>query len=147
LIFSCVYANNKAAYEGIYLKGDLMKNSLKGPLLSGLVYPGSGQVMLKRYGRGITLICIVTCALVVFFLIALQRAFTIMDKLRLEGGIIDMNTISKAAAQASTASDNLIMTFCLLLILICWLIGMVDAYLTGKKMDVEKDKNQLREVV
>ena len=33
----------------------MMKNSMKGALLSGLVFPGLGQIALKRYRRGFAL--------------------------------------------------------------------------------------------
>jgi len=118
-----------------------MKNSIKGALLSGLVFPGLGQMILRRYGRGISFILIVTCGLAVFFVIALQRAFAIINKLLAEGGMIDINTISKAATQATSSSDNLIMTFCLLLILICWIISTFDAYRIGRKIDIQKSKS------
>ena len=114
-----------------------MKNSLKGALLSGLLFPGSGQLKLKRYGRGIALILIVIFSLCIFLVKALQKAFAAIDKLQAEGSLIDMDAISKAAAQASTASDDLTMNFSLLLIVICWIVGIVDAYLTGKRMDSE----------
>lgn len=32
-----------------------MNNSLKGALLSGVVFPGLGQIILKHYKRGIAL--------------------------------------------------------------------------------------------
>ena len=37
-----------------------MKNSLKGALLSGLVFPGLGQVVLKHYKRGFALMLTVS---------------------------------------------------------------------------------------
>jgi hypothetical protein len=114
-----------------------MKSSLKGALLSGLLYPGSGQLKLKRYGRGIALILIVTGSMCIFFVKALNKAFAVIDKLQSDGGLIDMTAISKAATQASTASNDLIMNFCLWLMVICWIFGIVDAYLIGKKMDME----------
>ena len=40
-----------------------MNNALKGALLSGLVYPGLGQVVLKHYKRGAALIITITAAL------------------------------------------------------------------------------------
>jgi len=115
-----------------------MNNSLKGALLSGLVFPGLGQVFLKHYKRGIALILTVLVSLLVIVVEAVQKAFTILEKIESEGGTIDMNSISNAATQASTTSGSLIFSFALLLIIFCWIIGVVDAYRIGKKKDMEQ---------
>ena len=112
----------------------MMNNSLKGALLSGLVFPGLGQIILKHYQRGIALMVTVLVSLLVIVVKAIQQAFIILEKIELEGGPIDMSTISKAATQASTTSDNFIFNFVTTLIIICWILGVVDAYRIGKKM-------------
>ena len=115
-----------------------MNNSLKGALLSGLLFPGLGQVFLKHYKRGIALILTVLVSLLVIVVEAVQKAFTILEKIESGGGTIDMNSISNAATQASTTSCSLIFSFALLLIIFCWIIGVVDAYRIGKKKDMEQ---------
>ena len=116
----------------------MMNNSLKGALLSGLVFPGLGQIILKHYQRGIALMVTVLVSLLVIVVKAIQQAFIILEKIELEGGPIDISTISKAATQASTTSDNFIFNFVTTLIIICWILGVVDAYRTGKKKDKEE---------
>jgi hypothetical protein len=114
-----------------------MKNALKGALLSGLVFPGLGQVNLKHYKRGIALMLIVSVSLLVIVVKAVLQAFTILEKIESEGRAIDMSTILNATTRASTTSDSLVYNFLLLLIILCWIIGIVDAYRIGKKRDVE----------
>ena len=121
-----------------------MNNSLKGALLSGLVFPGLGQIVLKHYKRGAVIMLTVLVSLSVIIIEAVQKAFAILEKIELDGGTIDMNTISNAATQASTTSDSLIFSFALLLIIFCWIIGVVDAFRIGKKKDIEQQsKNQV----
>ncbi|TET68428.1 MAG: hypothetical protein E3J56_11415 [Candidatus Aminicenantes bacterium] len=115
-----------------------MNNSLKGAFLSGLVFPGLGQVVLKHYKRGVVIMLTVLVSLSVIVIEAVQKAFTILEKIESEGGAIDMNTISNAATQVSTTSDSLIFSFALLLIIFCWIIGVVDAFRIGKKKDIEQ---------
>ena len=67
----------------------MMNNSLKGALLSGLVYPGLGQVMLKYYKRGAVLMIAITATLLAVLIKAVQQAFTILEKIESEGGEID----------------------------------------------------------
>ncbi|MFV1956481.1 MAG: hypothetical protein ACC669_01670 [bacterium] len=114
-----------------------MKYSLKGALWSGVVFPGLGQIILKRYKRGIVLILTVSASLTVIAIKAAQYAFTVLEMIELEGGVIDLKTITDAAAQASSTSDSLVFNLGFLLIGVCWIFGTVDAYRIGKKMDLE----------
>jgi hypothetical protein len=116
----------------------MMKNSIKGAVLSGLVFPGLGQVVLKHYKRGIALALTVLLSLLVVVVKALRQAFIILEKIEAEGRTIDMSTISSAAAQASTTSDNLLYNVVSLLIILLWIIGIVDAYRLGRKKDLEE---------
>jgi TM2 domain-containing membrane protein YozV len=93
-----------------------MTQALKGALLSGLVLPGLGQIMLKHYKRGIALMLIVLTALFVLVAQATHQALTILERIEAEGGIIDLSTISTAATQSSTASDTTTFTIALFLI-------------------------------
>jgi hypothetical protein len=115
-----------------------MNNSLKGAFLSGLVFPGLGQIVLKQYKRGAVIMLTVLVSLSVIVIKTVQKAFTILEKIESKGGTIDMNAISNAATQASTTPDSLIFSFALLLIIFCWIIGVVDAFRIGKKKDKEQ---------
>ncbi len=79
----------------------------------------------------------VLASLIVIVMKAVQHAFTILEKIELEGGVIDIKTITDAASQAASSSDSLIYNLGLLLIVICWIVGIVDAYRIGKKKDLE----------
>ena len=114
-----------------------MNNSLKGAFLSGLVFPGLGQVILKHYKRGAVLMLAVSASMLVILIKALQQAFAILEKIESGGGAIDMSTISNAAIQASTTSESLIFKLLLLVVIFCWIIGVVDAYRIGRKKDIE----------
>ncbi len=114
-----------------------MKNSLKGAFLSGVIFPGLGQIVLKHYKRGAVIMLTVLAGLSVVVAKAVQHALTILEKIESEGGAISMSAISNAATQASTTSGSLIFNLILLLLILCWIIGVVDAYRIGKKKDIE----------
>ena len=112
-----------------------MNNSLKGVLWSGLIFPGLGQVVFKHYKSGIALIFTVFASMVVVVFKAVQQAFVVLEKIELEGGVIDFKTITDAATQVSS-SDSAVYNLGLSLIVVCWVIGIVDAYRIGKKKDL-----------
>jgi len=115
----------------------MMKNSIKGALLSGLVFPGLGQIALKHYWRGGALILAVMAGLYIMIVTAVQQAYVILDSIEAEGGMPDSDTISQAAAQAAAASGSPMITAVSVLIIVCWVVGIVDAYLIGKQKDLE----------
>jgi len=64
-----------------------------------------------------------------------HAALAILEKIESEGGIIDIDTLTNAVTQATSRSDSLIFNFAFFLISLCWIIGIIDAYKTGKKKD------------
>jgi hypothetical protein len=118
-----------------------MKNSLKGALLSGLIFPGLGQIALKRYPRGIVLMLLVTAALVVMIVEAVQQAYAVLESIEAGGGTPDAEAIRQAAEQAAAASDSVLIPVMGLLIVVCWVVGIIDAYRIGRQKDREGQTN------
>jgi len=118
-----------------------MNQSLRGALLSGLVFPGLGQVVLKQYRRGIIIILTVLACFLVIIVRAVELALVILEKIDSGNVEIDMNAIRNLIAQTSTSSDTLIFRFVPLLIFVLWIFAIVDSYRIGKKKDLEKQSS------
>lgn len=114
-----------------------MKNALKGALLSGLVFPGLGQIVLKHHRKGAFLIFVVLSGLVMFVTLAVRQAMVVLEKIQAAGGALDAATINRTAHQVATDKASQLLNFLLFFLIICWIFGMVDAYRLGKKKDVE----------
>jgi TM2 domain-containing membrane protein YozV len=113
-----------------------MKKSLKAALLSGLIFPGVGQFWLKHALRGIALVAAVSASLAVIVVKVSQQAFAILEKIESEGGAVDLVAIANTA-NASSSADGAIKIASLVLVA-CWVISTVDAYLLGSKKDREE---------
>ena len=111
-----------------------MNNALKGALLSGLGFPGLGQIVLKHYKRGFALMIVVLGSVLAIAVEAIQKAFTIVEKIT-SGGAVDMSKITEAATQPSIASESLTAKLAFFIIIVFWNIGVIDAYIIGKKKD------------
>ena len=120
----------------------MMSNSIKAVLLSGLVFPGVGQLVLKHYKRGIAFILATIAILLVIVLKAVEKSFTILEKIKAEGGAISMNTITNATIQGSTPSESQTFKLLFFLFILIWIIGIVDAYRVGKRKDVEEGRTK-----
>ncbi len=113
-----------------------MNQSLKGAVLSGLIFPGLGQIVFKHFLRGAAIMLTVLVSMAVIVVKAVQQALAILEKIEREGGVIDIETLSTAVNQASTNFGDITFNFFLLLIIACWIIGTVDAYRIGRKKDM-----------
>lgn len=114
-----------------------MKNSLKGAFLSGLVFPGLGQIVLKEYRKGAFLIFVVISSLVMFVTLAVRQAMAVLEKIQASGGAIDPETIARTANQVTTNQASLLLNLLLLFMIACWVFGVIDAYKMGRRKDIE----------
>jgi hypothetical protein len=115
-----------------------MNESLKGALLSALVFPGIGHLMLRHYRRGVALILMTLAGLLIVVVKATEKAFAILEQIEFEGLPLDMTTLSHVATQASRSPDGFAINFALLLITLSWFVGVFDAYRLGKR---SREKN------
>ncbi len=117
-----------------------MRKSLKSALLSGLVFPGYGQFVMKHYIRGIALMLMCLTGMVVIGLKVRQQIFIVLDKIEYGNGVIDMSEILNAVNLVDTTSGDVIYRFASLLLLLCWIIGIIDAYIIGGRKDLEEQQ-------
>jgi hypothetical protein len=113
-------------------------NAVKGALLSALVFPGLGQIVLKRYRRGIVLLLAPLAGLVAMVATATREAGRILATIEAEGGVIDQDAMSRAIAQSTSWSGNLTFNLLLIAIALCWVYSAVDAYRIGKQQDLRQ---------
>jgi len=113
-----------------------MKQSTKGMLLSGLVYPGVGQLILGRVVWGIVFIILATAGLIVLIYRFIQRVLHVIDQLLplLAENRLDVITLNETLSRDSAAGWGL-ETISLIVIAGCWLVAIVQAYFVGKKID------------
>jgi TM2 domain-containing membrane protein YozV len=108
-----------------------MNIAVKAALLSGFVFPGLGQIYLKQYWRGLIMIILVMLGLIIIVGMATFSALESLKAIQIEGGTVDMNTISNLATTYSTLND-IYYKIIFLLIACCWLFSIVDAFRIGK---------------
>jgi hypothetical protein len=107
-----------------------MSRSTTAALLSTLVLPGTGHLYLKHFPRGIALIAISLACLWIIVKNAMQQASLVLDKIGSEGIVPDASQLSDLVSQSSSGTGSSIAT---LVLVGCWLIGIVDAYRLGKR--------------
>ncbi|MGB5492627.1 MAG: hypothetical protein WBM76_17505 [Woeseiaceae bacterium] len=108
-----------------------MKRSSKAALLSGLIFPGIGHIILKQYLRGSVLMLFALIALSVIVTGAYQRALTIVDRINNGDTPVDTGAIAEMVSNSSSAADGFIENIAMVVLVACWLIGIIDSYRLG----------------
>ena len=112
-----------------------MKNAFTATLLSGLVFPGLGQIVLKRYARGVALALTTVACFTVLLVKTKEIAEAVFAQISTNLGTVDLYALSSAVSRACTPRDILVLQALTLLMLIFWVLGTVDAYLLGRRKD------------
>lgn len=118
-----------------------MKISTKAALLSGLAFPGTGQMYLKRFLRGITIMALTFSGIGVIVWMATVRALAIIEQIQNQLNQVDMTTISNVALASSADHTSIYYKLTLLFIACCWIFSIIDAYRIGKKRE-RSEQNQ-----
>ena len=113
-----------------------MKESTRGVLLSGLVYPGLGQLILGQVFAGVLFILLTTAGFFVFIYRIVQRSVRVIDEISplLANNKIDVNTLNERLSRDSAGGWGA-ETISLIAVAGFWLAAMVHAYFVGKKID------------
>lgn len=111
-----------------------MKKALQGALWSGLVLPGLGQIVLRRYLRGAMLLLASLACLAVLAVRAVELAHTVIENLdplhtAIEPGAL-LAEVRRVARTSADSREGLS-----LLLTLLWLGGTVDAWLLGRQLD------------
>jgi hypothetical protein len=100
-------------------------------LLSGLVFPGSGQLYLKRIARGLAFIVPTAISASILFRSLFDRALDVLT--RVESGSVPLNADALLAAVAQQGDPGMLPTMAGWLMLACWIGSIADAWLLGSK--------------
>jgi hypothetical protein len=108
-----------------------MKRSSKAALLSGLVFPGIGHMVLKHYLRGSVLMLSALVAFSVIVTVVIQRALIIVDRINSGDIPVETGAIAEMVSNSTNGADSLIQNISVIILGACWLIGIIDSYRLG----------------
>jgi hypothetical protein len=109
-----------------------MKKPLKAALFSALIFPGAGQLLLKKYISATYFAAFFGVGLYLLFSNLFARAQDIIDKVQRGEMSADLATITEIVHQQSTIATGSLSP-ALIILLIAWLVSIVEAYRVGKK--------------
>jgi hypothetical protein len=112
-----------------------MSKSLKAALLSALVFPGIGHFSLKKPLQGSLLSGIAIVCL--YFLLTAVLDIAQRLSVKIQSGEIpfDVATINELVHQQLVGNDGQLVNISSLLLMICWVVGVIDAFRIGWSQD------------
>ena len=110
-----------------------MNLATKAALLSALLFPGWGQIYLKKYKRGLALI--VPVFFCVLFLVGavVQVAIKVLKATPIKKGTVDFNAVVNLAVNSIKELDLFYLLLILIFMILLSIFSIIDAYLLGKK--------------
>ncbi len=111
----------------------MMNQSVKAALLSGLVFPGTGQISLGYKKRGWLIIAVNVVFLYLIISEIMQQAYSVIAEMQKSGAVLDIEAISNTTSGLVAFSDNTFLNVILMLLIAGWVISVIDAYRLGKK--------------
>ncbi len=109
-----------------------MRSSTKAALLSGLIFPGVGHMVLRQYLRGSILMLSALIALSVIVTNAVKQALTIVDRINSGEIPVETGTIAQLISNSTSGAEGSILNIAALVVGACWLIGIIDSYRLGR---------------
>lgn len=113
-----------------------MSRATTAVILSALVLPGAGQLYLKQYWRGCAFVAISLACVWVIAADLTRRALAVFEQIDLGAGAPDIAHIARLAVQASHGAGEGRIALATLLLALCWLASVVDAYRSSRPVPV-----------
>ena len=113
-----------------------MKQSIKGAILSAIVYPGLGQLFLGYIFSGAAFIGLTTIGLGVIVYRLTKRLYLMIDEIlpMFAKDAVDFRKIIDLFNQ-NTYPHWDVELISLIVVVMCWLTSIIHAYFLGKRLD------------
>jgi TM2 domain-containing membrane protein YozV len=114
-----------------------MNPAIKAALFSALLFPGWGQIYLKKYKRGILIMLPVVAGIVFLTWAIVQVAITVIKAAPFKKGTVDFSAVVNLTVSSIKALNFYYLLLSFLLIIFFWVFSIIDSYLLGKKASIK----------
>ena len=115
-----------------------MRPAIKAALMSAFLFPGLGQIYLKRYLRGLAFLLPVLGGMMIMVVATVGAVWESLNRIRADGGAIDPAVIDRVAYGTDYAGTIS------MIIMGVWIVSVIDAYYIGQRKNSADSGNQDR---
>ena len=121
-----------------------MKKAVFSPLCSALIIPGLGQIINRHLKKGV---CILLAVFILFIAVLLLSLSLTLTLFRIIDDVLKVETIHPGESpyflDRLRAADYSTLWYLLMFFAVIWLYSVLDAYLTGRKLDQRGEGDRL----
>ena len=110
-----------------------MNLATKAALLSALLFPGWGQIYLKKYKRGLAFIVPVFFCILFLVWAVVQVAIRVLKATPVKKGTVNFNAVVNLAVNSIKELDLFYLLLILIFMILLSIFSIIDAYFLGKK--------------
>jgi TM2 domain-containing membrane protein YozV len=110
-----------------------MNIASKAALFNALLFPGWGQIYLKNYKKGISIISAIIAGISSILWSVVQTTIAILKIVPFKKGTVTFNAVIQLAIDAIKALNLFYLFLILFFMILLWIISIIDAYISGKK--------------
>ena len=110
-----------------------MNLATKAALLNALLFPGWGQIYLKKYKKGISIIIATIVGVLSIIWSVIQTTINILKIAPLKKGTVNFSAVITLAIDAIKALNLFYLYLILSFMILLWIFSIIDAYQSGKK--------------
>lgn len=109
-----------------------MNKASKAALLSALVFPGLGHLVVKKYWLALAVAVVSTVSLYVLVSDTISKTLQVLEKVK--QGEIAPDVISMMTFMQQQPSDTQQLTMAFYSLIAAWIFGVGDSYRVGRKL-------------
>jgi len=123
-----------------------MSKSIKATLLSALVFPGLGHLLLKKYVAALLLGG--TAFVSIYWLVSrvVERTLQISEKIQSGEVQLDATAITELISKQAGGAEAQSLDVATAVIVIVWLVAVVDSYRLGRLQDKRDFADRLADI-
>lgn len=110
-----------------------MNLAIKAALFNALLFPGWGQIYLKKYKKGSAIIIAVIAGVLSILWSVVQATVNILNIAPFKKSTVTLSAIIKLTIDSLKSLNLFYLYLILLFMLLLWIFSIIDAYLLGKK--------------
>ena len=110
-----------------------MNIASKAALFNALLFPGWGQIYLKKYKKGILIIIATIAGISSILWSVVQTTIAILKIAPFKKGTVTFSAVIQFTINAIKALNLFYLYLILFFMILLWIFSIIDAYMVGKK--------------
>jgi hypothetical protein len=110
-----------------------MNLATKAALYNALLFPGWGQIYLKKYKKGISIIIATIAGVLSIIWFVIQTTINIIKIAPLKKGTVNFSAVVNLAIDSIKALNLFYLYLILSFMILLWIFSIIYAYTSGKK--------------